>query len=59
MEWVLEREREYDIFTSNRVVLDVVDAEDPAVKTGRYRLVIYVEDEVEAEEQFTIVPPSH
>ncbi|MCR6109385.1 DUF2628 domain-containing protein [Bacillus sp. A301a_S52] len=58
-EWALEREREYDIFTSNRVVLDVVDAEDPAVKTGLYRLVIYVEDEVAAEEQFTIAPPSH
>ncbi|UTR13373.1 DUF2628 domain-containing protein [Salipaludibacillus sp. LMS25] len=59
MEWEVEREREYNIFTSSRVVLDVIDAEDPAVKTGRYRLVIYVEDEAEAEAQFTIAPPSH
>ncbi|SES36609.1 DUF2628 domain-containing protein [Salipaludibacillus aurantiacus] len=55
--WTLERERTYTFFTSDRVSLDLIDAEDPAAKTGKYRLEIHIDGSLEAEEEFTITPP--
>lgn len=56
-DWSLERERSYHIFSSSRVTLDLIDAEDPASQTGRYRVEIYVGDELKEEEEFTITDP--
>jgi len=57
-EWILERKREYSIFSSNRVSLDLIDAEDPAAKTGQYRLEIYLDGHLQAKEIFEIVLPN-
>ncbi|PYZ92081.1 hypothetical protein CR194_17980 [Salipaludibacillus keqinensis] len=57
-DWALERERSYGIFSSNRVTLGLIDAEDPASKTGEYLLEIYIDDQLQAEEKFEITAPN-
>ncbi|WP_280771333.1 DUF2628 domain-containing protein [Salipaludibacillus daqingensis] len=57
-EWMIERERSYRFFSSDRVALDLIDAEDPAAKVGEYRLEIYLDDQLKSTEEFIIVPPN-
>lgn len=53
-EWELINEREYSIFSSNRVSLDLIDAEDPATKVGEYRVEISIDEKFIGEEEFTV-----
>lgn len=57
-EWILQRERQYGFFSSNRVTLGLIDAENPATKTGQYRLEIYLNDQLEEKENFEIIAPN-
>ncbi|MGJ9382754.1 DUF2628 domain-containing protein [Salipaludibacillus sp. CF4.18] len=53
-EWESLRDRESKKFSSNRISLDVIDAQNPATKVGNYRVEIFVGGEFVGEERFTI-----
>ncbi|WP_416148534.1 DUF2628 domain-containing protein [Salipaludibacillus sp. HK11] len=56
--WTIERERSYNRFSSNRITLNLIDAENPVTKTGDYRLEIYIDENLEEEAEFSILPPN-
>lgn len=56
-DWTLLREREYSYFSSDRVTLDLIDAEEPSAQVGEYRVEIRIGEELVGSEEFTIIMP--
>jgi hypothetical protein len=56
-EWISVREETVSFFTGDKLSLEILDAEDPATDTGRYRIDVYIEDTLFDSENFTITEP--
>ncbi|PTL38595.1 DUF2628 domain-containing protein [Alkalicoccus saliphilus] len=57
-QWVPVRDQSVAFFSTDKVSLEILDAEDPAVQTGNYRLEVYVEDMHFDAVSFEIIEPS-
>ncbi|MCD8509161.1 MAG: DUF2628 domain-containing protein [Bacillus sp. (in: Bacteria)] len=44
-DWTLLRDRTFSFFTSNKIELDLLNAEDPLTKTGEYQVEVFIDGE--------------
>lgn len=55
--WVQVSDRSFTFFSSEKLSLGLIDAEDPAVATGEYRVDLLLDDEIFDSQNFYITEP--
>ncbi|ADU28595.1 DUF2628 domain-containing protein [Evansella cellulosilytica] len=55
--WQTIRDRTYTFFRSDRVNLHLLDAEDPLLQTGQYRVTVFMEEEIVGTQSFLVELP--
>ncbi|CAM3923920.1 hypothetical protein [Alkalicoccus chagannorensis] len=56
--WDLYDERSTSFFSDERVTMDLLDLEDPAVPAGEYEVHFYLDEELHDTVPFTVTPPA-